>query len=90
MNCTHPQNNRFVHISSQVFLKDETVVRDEDCLVCGKTLHVIYVNGQQTNVSEVNASTTIDIFPPQSLLPESHVTETEITVVDEDVTNQVT
>ena len=70
MNCTHPQNNRFVHIDSQEFPNKQTVIRNEECLICKTLLQFIYTNGKQASISPVVNSTTIELIP-MNLLPES-------------------
>ena len=70
MNCNHPQNNRFVHVNSQEFPNKQTVVRNEECLVCKTLLQVIYTNGKQVSVSPITSSTIVELTP-MNLLPES-------------------
>jgi len=77
MNCPHPQNQRFVHIASQVFPDENTVVRDERCLCCDALLSVTYRNGVMVNTAEEHdtpETLAVDApLPPLQPIPQEDV-----------------
>ena len=74
MNCPHPSNIRHVHIASQVFPDDHTVIRDERCLCCDVLLSVTYTDGVEVSAT-VSGETpeTVDVLPPVQPVPEQEI-----------------